>query len=101
MPRGRQHKCPPIRRTSSISKICPPIVSSMELGQGQHLGLRKYEIVKIVMLYNPNGAMRSIMYVFDDFTGFGSFLIVFTRNFKIGLENRSFLPSPNYIFSES
>ena len=57
--------------------------------------------MKIDMLYNPNGAMRSIMYVFDDFTGFGSFLIVFTRNFKIGLENRKILPSPNYIFSES
>ena len=55
----------------------------MELGQGPHLGLRKYEIVKIVMLYNPNGAMRSIMYVFDDFAGFGSDLVHFVRIFKI------------------
>ena len=48
--------------------------SSMERGQRPYLGfkkLRKYEIVKIDMLHNPNGAMKSIMHVLDDFTGFG------------------------------
>ena len=44
--------------------------------------LRKYEIVKIDMLHNPNGAMRSILYVLDDFTGFGSFLVLLARIFK-------------------
>ena len=44
--------------------------------------------MKIDMLYNPNGAMRSIMYVLDDFAGFGSFLVLFAHIFKNGLENK-------------
>jgi hypothetical protein len=50
--------------------------------------LRKYEDMKIVILYNPTVAMRSIMYFLDDFTGFGSFLLLFARIFKNGLENQ-------------
>ena len=48
--------------------------------------LRKHEIVKIDMLHNPDGAMRSIMYVLDDFTGFGSFLILLRIFSKMDLK---------------
>jgi hypothetical protein len=50
----------------------------------------KYENMKIDMLNNPNDAMRSIMYVLDDFAGFGSFLVLFAYIFKNGLENQKF-----------
>ena len=65
----------------------------MEKPSWPHLGfglqkLRKYENVKIVILYNPNGAMRSIIYVLDDFAGLGSFLVLFACIFKNGLENK-------------
>ena len=49
--------------------------------------VRKYENMKIDMLYNPDDAMRSIMYVLDGFAGFGSFLVLFTRIFNNGVEN--------------
>ena len=52
--------------------------------------LRKYE----------NGAMRPIMYVLDDFAGFESFLVLFARIFKKGLENHFFLLFTYDIFSE-
>ena len=50
--------------------------------------LRKYENMKMYVLYNPNGAMRSMRYVLDDFAGFGSFLVLFAHIFKNGLENQ-------------
>ena len=53
--------------------------------------LRKYEDMKISVSVNPNGAMRSIMYVWDDFKAF----------FKNWLENWKVSPPQNYIFSES
>ena len=71
-------------------------MSSMEVGEGPHMGLvglkklRKYENMKISVSVNPNGTMRSIMYVLDDFAGFGSFCVLFARIFKNGLENRKF-----------
>ena len=52
--------------------------------------LRKYENMKISVSVNPNGVMRSIMYVLDDFAGFGSFFILSARIFKNGLENPNF-----------
>ena len=54
--------------------------------------LRKYENIKITVSVNPNGTMRSIMYVLDDFAGFGSFLVLFMRIFKDGIENQKFDP---------
>ena len=54
---------------------------------GIHKNLIKYENMKMYVSNNPNGAMRSIMYVLDDFAGFGSFLVLFARIFKNGVEN--------------
>ena len=51
-------------------------------------GILKIDKLKIVILYNPNGAMSSIMYVLDDFAGFGSFLVLFKHIFKNGLGNQ-------------
>lgn len=46
--------------------------------------------MKMCVLYNPNGAMRSIVYVSDDFAGFRLFFVLFARLFKNGLENPIF-----------
>ena len=52
--------------------------------------LRKYENMKMYVSNNPNGAMRSIKYVFDDFAGFGSFCVPFARIFKMDLKIKKF-----------
>ena len=46
--------------------------------------MRKYENMKTYVLYNPKGAMRSIII----FAGFGSFFVPFGLIFKNGLENK-------------
>ena len=46
--------------------------------------------MKISVSVNPNGAMRSLMYVLDDFAGFG-FFPYFLRVFsKMDLKNEKF-----------
>ena len=57
----------------------------------------KYENVNVGILYNPYGALRSIMYVFDNFGNSRTFF----ASFKNGLENQKQWPPPNFILSES
>ena len=61
--------------------------SRVHLGSWDPKNLLKYENIKMYFLTNPDGAMRSIMYVLDDFAGFWSFPVHFVRIFKNGLEN--------------
>ena len=47
----------------------------------------KYENLKIDMILKPFGVLGSINCVFDDFSRFRPFLVLFARFFKNELEN--------------
>ena len=48
---------------------------------------QEYENLKIDMILNPFGVLGPINSGFDDFSKFRSFLVLFARFFKNGLEN--------------
>ena len=50
----------------------------------------KIENMKISVSVNPKGAMRSIMYVLDDFAGFGSFSYISRVFSKMDLKIKFF-----------
>ena len=62
---------------------------------------QEYENLKIDMILNPFGVLGPINSVFDDFSRFRPFLVLFARFFKNGLENLKFLLFTTYKFLES